>query len=183
MDNKLTDSKKILLGVSGGVAAYKSATVASRLVQDGFDVRVVMTESAKQFIGEATFMALTGKKVVTQMFDSEFPLGPHIELARDHEVLCIVPATANTIGKMAGGIADDLLSTLYLCFTGNVLIAPAMNCEMWDSASVQRNVKILEKDGVQMIGPEEGWLSCRVKGMGRMSEPERIVEELKSVKR
>ena len=177
----MSESKKILLGVSGGVAAYKVAMVASRLVQDGFDVQAVMTSSAKQFIGEATFAALTGKPVVSSMFDPAFPLGPHIELAREYELLCIAPATANIIGKMAGGISDDLLSTLYLCFQGTVLAAPAMNCEMWDAASVQRNAAILEQDGVKLIGPGEGWLSCRVKGKGRMAEPEEIIDAIKSV--
>lgn len=176
----MSKSKKVLLGISGGVAAYKAAMVASRLVQDGFDVQTVMTNSSKHFIGEATFAALTGKSVVTNMFDSAFPLGPHIELARDYDLLCIAPATANIVGKMANGISDDLLSTLYLCFTGTVLAAPAMNCEMWDAASVQRNIAKIEKDGVKLIGPGEGWLSCRVKGKGRMSEPDEIVEAIKN---
>ena len=115
------------------------------------------------------------------MFDHEFPLGPHIELARDYDLLCIAPATANMIGKMANGISDDLLSTLYLCFTKTVLVAPAMNCEMWESASVQRNIQTLQDDGgFERSGPEEGWLSCRVKGVGRMSEPEKIIQEIKS---
>lgn len=176
----MPDPRKILLGISGGVAAYKVAMVASRLVQDGFEVQAIMTESAQQFIGPATFTALTGKPVVTHMFDPVFPLGPHIELARDFDLLCVAPATANTIGKMANGISDDLLSTLYLCFTGKVLVAPAMNCEMWDAKSVQRNVATIEKDGVQLIGPGEGWLSCRVKGKGRMAEPEEIVAAIKT---
>ena len=98
----------------------------------------------------------------------------------DYDLVCIAPATANIIGKMAGGLADDLLSTLCLCFTGPILMAPAMNCEMWEKASVQRNIKTLTDDGIQMVGPGEGWLSCRVKGAGRMSEPEEILEAIKA---
>ncbi|MEM9411952.1 MAG: flavoprotein [Planctomycetota bacterium] len=160
----MADTKKILLGVCGGIAAYKTAMVVSRLVQDGHDVQVVMTESATKFVGKATFQALTGKSVITCTFDTAFPLGAHIELAREYDLLCIAPATANMIGKMAHGISEELMSTLYLCFQGNVLLAPAMNCEMWEAPAVQRNVNRLEQDGVRMIGPNEGWLSCRVQG-------------------
>lgn len=171
----MTDEKKIILGVSGGVAAYKSAMLASRLVQSDWQVQVVCTTSAQRFVGDATFAALSGRPVASKLFDDRFPLGAHIELAREYDLLCIAPATANIIGKMAGGLADDLLSTLLLCFTGQILVAPAMNCEMWDKASVQRNIATLRGDGVQLIGPEEGWLSCRVKGAGRMAEPEQIL--------
>lgn len=171
-------SKKIVVGVTGGVAAFKTAAMVSRLVQDGHEVRVVMTEAATHFVGKATFTALTGSSVVTEIFDPEFPLGAHIELARNSDLLCIAPATANFLAKAAHGIADDLLSTLYLCFMGPVLMAPAMNCEMWDKATVQRNVNQLMEDGVNLVGPDEGWLSCRVRGKGRMSEPETIIEAL-----
>ena len=133
-----------------------------------------MTPSAQKFIGPATFAALTGQSVVTDIYDSQFPLGSHIELARNSSLLCVAPATANFIGKAANGISDDLLSTLYLCFTGPIIIAPAMNCEMWEKSAVQRNVKQLKDDGVQIIDPQEGWLSCRTKGMGRMASPEEI---------
>ncbi|MEM7783095.1 MAG: flavoprotein [Planctomycetota bacterium] len=167
---------RIIIAVSGGVAAYKSAIVVSQLVQSEHDVTCVMTSSSQKFLGKATLEALSGKKVVTDTFDSDFPLGSHIELARNSDLLCVVPATANFLSKAANGLGDDLLSTLYLCFTGPVVVAPAMNCEMWESKSVQRNVIKLVDDGVNMIGPEEGWLSCRVKGVGRMSEPETIVE-------
>ena len=174
----VAETNKVLLGVTGGIAAYKSAMVASRLVQDGFELQVVMTEAAQKFIGEATFRALTGRDVVTDTFDSRFPLGAHIELAREYKLLCIAPGTANIIGKMANGISEDLLTTLYLCFQGKVLMAPAMNCEMWEAAAVRRNVEILQQDGVQMIGPNKGWLSCRVQGSGRMAEPEEIVNAI-----
>lgn len=172
------DKKEILIGVTGGVAAYKTAAMVSRLVQDGFGVQVIMTKAATQFVGKATFAALTGRSVVSEIFDPQFPLGAHIELARGADLFCIAPATANFLAQTANGIADDLLSTLYLCFMGPVLMAPAMNCEMWDKDSVQRNVSQLQKDGVHFVGPEEGWLSCREKGKGRMSEPDSIIEAL-----
>lgn len=170
---------EILIGVAGGVAAYKTATVVSRLVQTGHGVTVVMTKSAQQFIGAATFHALTGRPVFVESFDqSQHPLGPHIELARRADVMCVAPATANLLAKTAHGLADDLLSTLLLSFNGPVLFAPAMNCEMWEKPAVQRNVKTLQADGVTMIGPGEGWLSCRQVGAGRMSEAEEIVEAI-----
>lgn len=168
-------SKEIVIGVSGGVAAYKAAAIVSQLVQKDAYVTVVLTEAARHFVGAATFAALSGRPVCTDVFDPAFPLGAHIELARSADLLCVVPATANFIGKAAQGLADDLLSTLYLSFTKPVLFAPAMNCEMWDKPSVQRNVEQVTKDGVVLIGPEEGWLSCRQRGMGRMSDPEAIV--------
>lgn len=166
--------RRVLIGICGGIAAYKSAMLVSQLAQAGHHVRVVMTESAKEFIGEATLTALSGQPVVSDMFDRSFPLGPHIELARWAEIFCVAPATANFLAKAAGGNADDLLSTLYLCFEGPVLVAPAMNCEMWDKPAVQRNVKQLREDSVEMIDPQEGWLSCRVRGVGRMAEPATI---------
>jgi phosphopantothenoylcysteine decarboxylase/phosphopantothenate--cysteine ligase len=166
---------EIIVGVTGGIAAYKSAALVSRLVQHGFGVQVVMTPSAEQFIGEATFAALAGRPVARKVFDSNrFPLGAHIELARRSDLLCVAPASADFLAKAANGIADDLLSTLYLCFKGPVVFAPAMNCEMWESPAVGRNVDVLKNDGVQMIGPAEGWLSCRVTGVGRMAEPDEI---------
>jgi phosphopantothenoylcysteine decarboxylase/phosphopantothenate--cysteine ligase len=171
-------TKEIIVGVTGGVAAFKTAAMVSRLVQDDYSVRVVMTEAATQFVGTATFAALTGKSVVTKTFDPQFPLGAHIELARNSDLFCIAPATANFLANTANGVANDLLTTLYLCFMGPVVMAPAMNCEMWDKAAVQRNVNQLKSDGVTLVGPEEGWLSCRVKGKGRMSEPDSIIETI-----
>lgn len=165
---------KVILAVSGGVAAYKAATLASQLVQHDFVVQAVMTTCSHAFIGRATLAALSGRDVVTDMFDPRFPLGPHIELSRQYDLLCVAPATANVIGKFAHGIGDDLLSTLYLCFSGPVVLAPAMNVEMWESVAVSRNVRLLEQDGVHLIGPHEGWLSCRVNAVGRMAEPQEI---------
>lgn len=168
-------SQKILVAVTGGIAAYKSASIVSQLAQAGHDVCVVMSPAAERFVGAAALAALSGKPVVTDLFDDRFPLGAHIELARAYDTLCVAPATAHFLAAAAQGHSDDLISTLYLCFTGNVWVAPAMNCEMWAHAAVQRNVRQLESDGVKMIGPEEGWLSCRVKGLGRMADPDSIV--------
>src|SRR5204863_4195241 len=106
------------------------------------------------------------------------PLGAHIDLAARAELLCVAPATANFLAKAALGLADDLLSTLYLAFGGPVLIAPAMNCQMWDQPAVQRNVQGLREDGVHFVDPEEGWLSCRTRGVGRMASPEKIKEQI-----
>jgi phosphopantothenoylcysteine decarboxylase/phosphopantothenate--cysteine ligase len=161
--------------VTGGVAAYKTAALVSRLVQAGAGVTVVMTETACQFVGPATFRALTGRPVSTELFEAPGrPLGPHIELAREAELMCVCPATANFLAKAARGLADDLLSTLYLSFTGRVLVAPAMNSQMWAKPAVARNVRQLREDGVRIIDPEEGWLSCRERGPGRMASPETI---------
>lgn len=158
------------------MAAYKTAAVVSRLVQAGHGVTVVMTESATRFVGPATFKALTGRRVCSEVFDAvDCPLGPHIEVARKAQLLCVAPATANYLAKAAHGIADDLLSTLTLSFTGQVLLAPAMNTEMWGKPAVQRNIQTLKDDGFQMIGPGSGWLSCREQGAGRMSEADEIV--------
>ncbi len=169
------NGREVVVGVSGGVAAYKTAALVSRLVQSGAGVSVVMTPSAQQFVGAATFAALTGRPVLSEVFDeAHHPLGAHIDLARQADLLCVAPATANFLAHAAQGLAGDLLSTLYLSFTGPVLVAPAMNCEMWDKPAVRRNVRQLQADGVQMIGPEEGWLSCRTRGLGRMSEADTI---------
>jgi phosphopantothenoylcysteine decarboxylase len=166
---------EIIVGVTGGIAAYKTASLVSDLVQDGNRVSVVMTRSARKFVGPATFRALTGRPVSTEMFDRRnFPLGPHIELAQKAELLCVAPATADFMAKAAHGLADDLLSTLLLSFTGPVLLAPAMNSDMWAKPAVQRNLAQLRSDGLQIVDPGEGWLSCRQKGVGRMAEPEEI---------
>ncbi|MEZ6090569.1 MAG: flavoprotein [Pirellulaceae bacterium] len=183
MNDSTTPSRepapRVVVGVGGGVAAYKSAALVSRLTQSGVDVRVVMTSASEKFIGSATFAALSGHPVATDLFASgTWPLGPHIELADKIDLLCIAPATADLIGKLANGIADTLLTTLYLQATCQTLIAPAMSNQMWVKPSVQRNVRQLSADGVHQIGPEEGWLSCRQRGPGRMSEPDQIAERV-----
>ena len=168
-------SRRILLAVGGGIAAYKTATVCSRLAQAGHAVQAVMTRSATEFLGTATLAALSGRPVAVSGFDSKYPLGPHIELADDIDLMIVAPATANLLAKFAGGLADDLVSTLYLQNVAPVLLAPAMSDPMWTKPAVQRNVARLRDDGCEMVGPESGWLSCRVMGMGRMSEPDAIV--------
>ena len=169
------NGRELLIGVTGGIAAYKTAALVSQLVQAGAGVSVVMTDAAQEFVGAATFEALTGRPVCKRIFgDAAHPLGAHIELARRAELVCIAPATANYLAKAAQGLADDLLSTLSLSFAGKILVAPAMNCEMWAKPAVQRNVEQLRKDGYVIIDPEEGWLSCREQGAGRMASPERI---------
>lgn len=174
---------EIVVGVSGGIAAYKTAALVSRLVQAGGLVTVAMSRDAKRFVGPATFAALTGRPVVTRLFGNEdrFPLGAHIELARQAKLFVVAPATANFIAKAAHGMADDLLSTLYLAYAGTTLVAPAMNTEMWDKPVVQRNVAQLTADGVIMVPPTEGWLSCRTRGAGRMAEPDTIFAAIESL--
>ena len=168
--------REIIVGVTGGIAAYKTAMLVSRLVQDGAGVTVVMTEAAQQFVGKATFAALTGRPVATKIFDeAHYPLGAHIELAEKKDLLVVAPASADFLAKAATGQADDLLSTLYLAFSGPVLMAPAMNTAMWESPAVQRNITQLRTDGVQFVDPESGWLSCRQVGSGRMAAPETIL--------
>ncbi len=174
--------REILLGVSGGVAAYKAAALASRLVQAGAGVSVIMTPAAARFIGATTFEALTGRPVHVDMFSSrEHYQGEHIGLAARADVAIVAPATAQTLARLAQGMSDDLLSATLLCFTGPVLLAPAMNCEMWSKASVQRNVARLREDGFELIDPAQGWLSCGQIGTGRMAEPDEIMERLASV--
>ncbi|HJQ79959.1 MAG TPA: flavoprotein [Lacipirellulaceae bacterium] len=162
---------QLIIGVSGGIAAYKTAALVSSLVQAGHGVSVVMSRAARKFVGPATFRALTGRPVVDDTFDRHYPLGAHIELAEKADLLCIAPASADILAKAAHGLADDVLSTLLLSFGGPVLFAPAMNTSMWEKRSVQRNIKMLRDDGCQIIGPQEGWQSCRRSGMGRMAEP------------
>ena len=170
--------REVLIGVTGGIAVFKTASLVSQLVQAGDGVSVVMTTAATQFVGPATFAALTGRPVAREIFDPAHPLGAHIQLAEQADLLCVAPATASFLAKAAHGIADDLLSTLYLSFTGPVLFAPAMNFQMWEKAAVQRNVAQLASDGVHFIEPESGWLSCRQSGVGRMAGPETILAQL-----
>src|SRR4051794_20424162 len=162
---------ELIIGVSGGIAAYKTAMLVSSLVQEGHGVTVVMTRSARKFIGAATFRALTGRPVVSQPFDAHYPLGAHIELADKGDLLCVAPASADLLAKAATGLADDLLSTLLLSFTGPILFAPAMNTAKWEKRPVQRNIETLRADGHHIIDPQTGWQSCRRSGKGRMAEP------------
>ena len=169
--------KEILLGVTGGIAAYKSAAIVSRLTQHWVGVTVVMTRSATRLIAPQTFEALSGRPVQYSIFSARKG-HVHIELARSADLFCIAPATANILAKAAHGIADDLVSTLILSFEKPILFAPAMNTVMWTKPSVQRNVKQLQDDGMFFIGPESGHLSCGDTGPGRMTEPEKIVHKI-----
>ena len=169
--------KEILLGITGGIAAYKSATIVSRLTQIGIGVSVVMTRSAVKLVAPQTFEALSGRPVRYSVFGTQMS-HTHIELARSADLFCIAPATANILAKAANGIADDLVSTLVLSFDKPILFAPAMNSVMWNKPSVQRNVRQLQNDGMFFIGPDAGHLSCGEAGIGRMTEPDSIIEKI-----
>ena len=171
--------KRILLGVSGGIAAYKSAELVRLLRKQGAEVQVVMTKSAMQFISPLTFQALSGNPVHTELLDAdvENAMG-HISLARWADVLLIAPATANILAKLAHGLADDLLTTLYLAATCPVFVVPAMNQAMWNKAVTQENVDKLLRHGVKVIGPEQGDQACGETGYGRMTEPTAICAHL-----
>jgi phosphopantothenoylcysteine decarboxylase/phosphopantothenate--cysteine ligase len=172
---------EIVVGVSGGIAAYKAAALTSLLVQDGAQVTAVLTRNARRFIGAATFAALTGRPVASRSFDpAAFPLGAHIELAAKADLVIVAPATADLLAKAAGGVADDLLTTLLLCAECPVLYAPAMNAAMWEKPAVQRNVQQVAADGGIIVQPGTGWLSCRRQGTGRMAEPEEIAAVIRT---
>jgi phosphopantothenoylcysteine decarboxylase/phosphopantothenate--cysteine ligase len=155
--------------------------LVSKLAQAGANVTVAMTPAATKFVGPPTFAALTGRNVATEIFDDpDFPLGAHITIAQRAEVFCIAPATANFLAKCAHGLADDLLSTLYLATAAPVLMAPAMNTQMWASPATQRNLAQLAADKVEIIAPGVGWLSCRDVGAGRMAETEEILAAIEA---
>src|SRR5256886_293130 len=175
---------KIALGVSGGIAAYKAAEIV-RLFQDrGIRVQVVMTESAQQFVRPLTFAALSGEKVITGMFESGAEPAnidsavEHIAVAQSIDALLIAPATADVVAKFAQGMATDFLTTLYLATTAPVLVAPAMNVNMWNHPATQANLEILRKRGVRIVEPDEGYLACGMTGPGRLAENEAIVGAL-----
>lgn len=173
-------NKKIVLGVCGGIAAYKSAYLVRELTNLGAIVRVVMTQAAQKFITPLTMQALSGNEVRCELFDSqaERVMG-HIELARWADYLMIAPASANCLAKLAHGLADDLLSTLYLVAETPVLVCPAMNRSMWSHPATQANCKLLAERGVVMVGPEEGSQACGELGYGRMSEVDNIITALR----
>ena len=165
-------TRRIVLGITGGIAAYKSAILVRRLKDYGFDVRVVMTDGAQAFITPLTFQALSGNPVHTALLDSDAEAGMgHIELARWADLLLIAPATCDSIAKFAHGLADDLLSTLYLATNAPVWVAPAMNQQMWAAKSTQRNLTTLVADGVHIVMPEAGEQACGDVGLGRLAEP------------
>jgi phosphopantothenoylcysteine decarboxylase/phosphopantothenate--cysteine ligase len=173
---------RITLGVTGGVAAYKAAELVRRLQQDGFTVQVVMTRAAREFVTPLTFAALSGQKVITDLFgdssggEANFESAiEHIAVAQRTDLLLIAPATADILAKLARGIADDFLTTLYLASCAPVVVAPAMNVNMWNHAATQENVKMLRARGVNVVDPGEGYLACGMTGAGRLAGQEAIV--------
>jgi phosphopantothenoylcysteine decarboxylase/phosphopantothenate--cysteine ligase len=177
---------RVALGVGGGIAAYKAAELARALMARGFTVQVVMTAAAGQFIQPLTFAALTGNKVVTNLFsaasaeDTLSSAIEHIRVAQENDILVVAPATADLLAKFANGIADDFLTTTYLAFTGRVVLAPAMNTNMWSHPATRENIRILRDRGHHFVEPDEGLLACGMVGPGRLAEPETIADAVAS---
>ncbi len=171
--------KQLLLGITGGIAAYKAAELVRLLVQEQIEVQVVMTESACHFIGTTTFQALTGKKVFTELWDTSAPNNmAHINLSREVDAILIAPASADFIAKITYGLADDLLSTLCLARNCPLLVAPAMNLQMWENPATQRNLATLQQDGITILGPDSGYQACGETGIGRMLEPAHLLDQV-----
>jgi phosphopantothenoylcysteine decarboxylase/phosphopantothenate--cysteine ligase len=180
----------VALGVGGGIAAYKAAELARALMERGFSVQVVMTRSAEEFVRPLTFAALTGRKVLTSLFSAASAPSPdetlssaieHIRVAQENHILVIAPATADLLAKLAHGLADDLLTTTYLAFTGPVVLAPAMNTNMWNHPATQENLRVLRSRGHVIVEPDEGILACGMVGPGRLAEPEVIAQAVAEV--
>ncbi len=171
--------RRIVLGVTGGVAAFKAAYLARRLVEQGAEVRVIMTRSSLEFLGPQTMAAITGSPPLTELFGTD-RVSPHTELAAWAEVIVVAPATAATLSRMANGESDDLLVATLLAYTGPVVVAPAMHTEMWEHPATRRNLNVLADDGVRIVGPAHGALASGDEGTGRMVEPEEIVEAVKA---
>src|SRR5258706_840483 len=174
---------RVILGVGGGIAAYKSAELARALMQRDAQVQVVMTRGAQEFVRPLTFAALTGRKVITDLSSAsgaaEETLSSaieHINVAQENDVLVVAPATADLLAKFAHGLADDFLSTMYLAFTGPVVLAPSMNTNMWLHAATQANLETLRRRGHFFVEPDSGFLACGMVGPGRLAEPQRIAE-------
>jgi phosphopantothenoylcysteine decarboxylase/phosphopantothenate--cysteine ligase len=179
---------RIALGVTGGVAAYKAAELVRRLQQEQIEVQVVMTRSAQEFVAPLTFAALTGQKVITGLFGNEAPANvesaiEHIAVAQRIDGLVVAPATADIIAKLAHGVADDFLTTLYLATTAPVVVAPAMNVNMWEHAATRENVQVLRDRGVHVVTPDEGYLACGMTGAGRLAGLDAIVEAVRETLR
>jgi phosphopantothenoylcysteine decarboxylase/phosphopantothenate--cysteine ligase len=171
--------KRILLGMTGGIAAYKAAELTRQLVKAGADVRIAMTEAATRFVGTATMQALSGQPVWSDLWDPRVndAMG-HIELSRDRDLILVAPASADFMAKLANGLADDLLSTLCIARRCPLMVAPAMNVEMWQNPATVRNAETLRADGVHIVGPASGGQACGEMGMGRMTEPADIVADV-----
>ena len=176
----MLNGRRVLVGITGGVAAYKAAYLVRLLLEAGADVRVMMTRSAREFVGAQTFAALSGHPVATELFGG-VSVSPHTELARWAEAIVIAPATANTLAKTAHGISDELVSATLLATTAPILFAPAMHTEMWENPATRRNITTLEVDGHTMVGPSSGALAGGDTGPGRMAEPEEIVAVLEGL--
>ncbi len=175
-------SSSIILGVTGSIAAFKAAQLASDLKKEGREVVVVLTKSAQKFVGEATFEALTHQPVLVDLFDFRKTHKPeHIDVALHASLIVVAPATANVIGKIASGIADDLLTNIVMAAASPVLICPAMNDRMWKNPIVQNNVKTLGKLGYHFCGPDEGYLADGYEGVGRLAEVDVIHEAIKKL--
>jgi len=175
---------ELLVGVTAGISAYKTCEVVSRLVQRGAGVTVAMTRSAKKFVGPLSFQALSGRRVLTSRWSDEDPSDvQHIAMTAAANLFIVAPATANILGKVAAGIADDLLTTLIVSAASPILFAPAMNDRMWANPIVQRNVRTLTEVGHTFVGPQSGWLACRSVGPGRMAEPADILDAAVSILR
>ncbi|HEY7389888.1 MAG TPA: bifunctional phosphopantothenoylcysteine decarboxylase/phosphopantothenate--cysteine ligase CoaBC [Bryobacteraceae bacterium] len=168
---------RVVLGVGGGIAAYKAAELARLLMERGHAVQVIMTRAAEEFVRPLTFAALTAKPVLDDLFAIESAI-EHVTVAQESDLLAIAPATADLMAKLAGGLADDFLSTLYLAFTGPVVIAPAMNVNMWQHPATQANVEKLVARGHVIVRPGEGWLACGMVGAGRLAKPDDIVDAI-----
>jgi phosphopantothenoylcysteine decarboxylase/phosphopantothenate--cysteine ligase len=170
---------EVLVCVCGGIAAYKTAALVSLLVQRNCGVTVAMTRAARRFVGPVTFQALSGRRVYTSMWPHE-SAGEiqHLSLSQTAQLVVVAPATADVIGKLAGGLADDLVTSLLLGAACPVLLAPAMNAKMWAHPAVQRNVKFLRDNGFSFVGPNSGWQACREVGPGRMAEPEELLSAI-----
>jgi phosphopantothenoylcysteine decarboxylase/phosphopantothenate--cysteine ligase len=168
---------KIILGVGGGIAAYKSAELARLLMQEGHAVQAVMTRAAQEFISPLTFAALTGRKTLTDLFAIESAI-EHIAVAQENELMAIAPATADLVARLAHGLADDFLTTLYLAFTGPVVLAPSMNSNMWLHPATQANLETLRRRGHRIVEPDSGYLACGMTGPGRLADPAAIVEAI-----
>ena len=169
--------KRIVVGISGGIAAYKSAVLVRELVKRGIEVKVVMTEAATEFIGPITLSTLSKNKVLIQTIENGH-WNDHVALGQWADLFLVAPATANTIGKMANGLCDNLLLAVYLSAKCPVAIAPAMDLDMYAHPSTSRNLEVLKGDGVQIIGPESGELASGLSGPGRMTEPEDIIRSI-----
>lgn len=177
--NQSLKGKHIVLGISGGIAAYKSAYLLRLFIKAGAEVQVVITPNGKEFITPATLAALSGKPVVSEFFAANTgEWHSHVDLGLWSDLMVIAPATASTIGKMASGVADNMLITTYLSAKSPVMIAPAMDLDMWAHPSTQRNIAILERDGVEIIQPASGELASHLTGKGRMEEPEEILRRV-----